>query len=275
MTYQAHIGSGGLAGWDLLNRTASRQRQLVANDRETREACSQFRDRIGAVTAADELVSDYRLMKVALGAFGLEGDIASKAFIRKVLESDLSDQSSLANRLSNKAYRRLSEAFGFTRTGDEQSSAGFSSDAGFADSIIARYVNREFEARVGDSDQNLRLALNARREMAEVSARSGTNNTKWYEVLGNIPLRRVFEGAFGFGHSYGRLPIDRQMEEFSEAASRLFGTDDMRRIAQPENVEKLIRTFLARGSVTSGDVSNRFSTALTLLSTAPLSLGSY
>ena len=36
--------------------------------------------------SAADLVADRRLLKVALGAFGLEGEIDKKAFIRKVLE---------------------------------------------------------------------------------------------------------------------------------------------------------------------------------------------
>lgn len=261
MSYQVFTGSGGLAGWTLLNKTASRQRALVASDGAVTTATTNFRAKIGSVTSADGLLSDYRLLNVALRAFGLEGDIGNRAFMRKVLESDLSDKGSLANRLSNKSYQRLAEAFGFSAAGTSQTQK-----PGFADKITAQYVDREFEARVGDGDQNLRLALNARRELASMADRSSSNDTKWFEVLASKPLRTVFAGAFGFSAAYGKLPIDRQLQEFTRAADKMFGTDDMKQLANPDNVEKLVRTFLARSAIQVDTASNRYSTALTLLS---------
>ncbi len=261
MSYQVFTGSGGLAGWALLNKTSARQRELVAADGAVTTATTNFRTKIGSVTSADELLSDYRLLNVALRAFGLEGDIGNRAFIRKVLESDLSEKGSLANRLSNKNYQRLAEAFGFNPSGQAQTTK-----PGFADKITAQYVEREFEARVGQGDQNLRLALNARRELAGLAERPSTNATKWYEVLGSKPLRTVFEGAFGFGKAYGKLPIDRQLQEFTKAAQKMFGSDDMTQFANPDKVEKLVRNFLARSAIQVDTATNRYSTALSLLS---------
>ena len=258
MSFQVFTGAGGLAGWALLGRAQDRQRELVANDASVKVASDYFRDNIASVQTAEDLISDYRLLNVALRAFGLEGDIANKAFIRQVLESDLSDDRSLANRLSDKSYLRLAEAFGFGEAQREAAPA-------LSSRLIAQYVEREFEARVGENDQNLRLALNARREIGELAARASSNNTKWYEVLGNQPLRKVFEGAFGFGSEYVKLPIDRQLEEFVSAADRMFGSGDMEKFSDSENVEKLIRNFLARSAVNVMPASNRYSVALMLL----------
>ena len=263
MSFQVLTGGGGLAGWSLLNRTATRQRDLVAAAGAVVTATNNFRAKIGSVASADDFLSDYRLLNVALRAFGLEGDIGNRGFIRKVLESDLSDKGSLANRLSNKSYQRLAEAFAFNGSGPPQTQK-----AGFADKIAAQYVDREFEARVGEGDQNLRLALNARRELASLADRSSTNDTKWFEVLGSKPLRTVFAGAFGFGAAYGKLPIDRQLEEFTKGARKMFGSDDMQQFSSPDKVEKLVRNFLARSAIQVDSATNRYSTALSLLSGA-------
>ncbi|MFD1794768.1 DUF1217 domain-containing protein [Paracoccus aurantiacus] len=261
MTFQVLTGGGGLSGWALLNRTSARQRELVGSDGAVQSATSNFSRKIASVSTADELLSDYRLMEVALKAFGLEGDMGNKAFIRKILESDLSDEKSLANRLSNKTYRQLAETFGFG------SESGAQTDTkGFAERITAQYVDREFESRVGDGDQNLRLALNARRELSGLATRQSTEDTKWYEVLGNTALRKVFEGAFGFSSAYGKLPIDRQLQEFKGAAQKMFGTSEMSAIAQPDNFEKLVQRFLVRSAIDVDSAPNRYSTALTLLS---------
>ena len=261
MSFRVLTGGGGLAGWSLLNRTADRQRALVANDGAVKSAASHYRQNIGQIGSANELLSDYRLLNVSLRAFGLQADIGNKAFLRKILESDLSDSGSLANKLSNKSYRKFAEAFGL---GAEK--AATTENRGFADKIVSQYIEREFETRVGESDENLRLALNARRELSTMATASSTNDTKWYEVLGSTPLHKVFQGAFGFSNAYGKLPIDRQLQEYKAAATKMFGSDDMSRFAESGQVEKLIRNFLARSAIQVDSATNRYSTALTLLS---------
>lgn len=260
MSFQVFTGGGGLAGWALLSRTGDRQRELVGNDPQVRQATEYYRDKIADVSSADDLLSDFRLLNVTLRAFGLEGDLRNRAFLRQILDSDLSDDRSLANRLADKSYRKLAETFGFGTV------AGPKNDqSGFADKILTQFVEREFETRVGEGDQNLRLALNARRELATLSLRAATNNTKWYEVMGNQRLRKVFEGAFGFDSGYAKLPIDRQLQEFARAAERNFGSAEISQFADTEKVDQLIRTFLARSGLQQNATANRFSVALTLL----------
>lgn len=254
-----NLGLQGISGWHVLQRMEDRQMQVVANDKMVQREISYFRDRIEVTGTADALTGDYRMLRVALSAFGLEDDIANKAFIKKVLESDLEDNKSLANRLSDKRYLQLAQAFDFTGNGPTGQS-----DLG--DKISETYLEREFERRVGASDENLRLALNARRELSAFAERDSSERTLWYEVLGNAPLRKVFEGAFGFGSSYGKLPVDRQVDEFMKAAERFFGSSSLNEIAKDDRSENLIKHFLVRSSFSSTNEQNKYSAALTLLS---------
>lgn len=260
MTVAVHTGGGGILGWSLLNRTGARQREMVANDAPVRIAATHYRDRIGTVQSADTLMADYRLLDLSLSAFGLGSDIGNRAFIRQVLESDLSDDRSLANRLSDKRYLRLAESFGFGPDRMQQTGA-----PGFADRIIAGYVENEFETRVGNADQGLRLALNARRELAQLAGSDSSERAKWFSVLGSPPLREVFQTAFGFTASHGRLPIDRQVAEYASAAGRMFDREDVSQFTAPDRVETLIRNFLMRDSLRETAAQGRFSVALTLL----------
>ena len=85
---------------------------------------------------------------MALGAFGLDGEIDKKAFVRKILEEGTTDPASLANRLTDKSFHKLSAAFGFGDTGGARTG-----EAGFAAKIVEAYKTRAFEAAVGDSRQ--------------------------------------------------------------------------------------------------------------------------
>ncbi|MCQ0969230.1 DUF1217 domain-containing protein (plasmid) [Paracoccus sp. TK19116] len=254
------IGAGGLTGWAVLKRSGDAQRQAMARDPVVNRAVDHFRANIAKATP-ESLVGDYRMLSVALGAFGLEGDIANKAFIRKVLESDRNDDTSLVNRLSDKRYRRLADALQMDR-GTEQTSK-----PGFGDRFAALYITREFERRVGEADETLRLAMNAQRELSGMATRNSTDRTLWFEVLGNPPLRQFFETAFGFGPAYAKLPVDRQVEEFMTRAVKVTGTTSFKGYAEAAGSEKLIRTFLVRAQLAEGGGVNtsRYANALALL----------
>ena len=55
------------------------------------------------------------------------------------------------------------------------------------------------------------------------------------------------------------------MQEYTKAAERLLGSSSFKDISKPENVEKLIQTFMARSQLTTSPTANRYSAALTLL----------
>lgn len=253
------LGLGGLTGWRILQRTEETHRAVLARSASMQRSTAYFRDTIATAATADDLVSDYKLLNVALKAFGLESDLGNRAFIRKVLESDLSDKASLVNRLSDKRYTRLAEAFGYA-SGPPMTSA-----QGFGDRIASAFLDREFETQVGTGDENLRLALNARRELSAVAGRTASSNTLWFEVMGNPPLRKVFDTAFGFGSNVAKLDVDRQLEEFKAGSRRAFGTDNFVDLTSPAAIDALLQRFLVGSQVQSHVGQNRYSSALALL----------
>lgn len=262
MSYSVFIGDGGYTGWRLLTRSAEQQKALVAADPQVARDAEHFRNNIGQISRAEDLVADYRLLSVALKAHGLEADIGNRAFIRKVLESDLSDPKSLANKLSDSRYADLARSFGFSEAvpatlGDPQ----------LADRIGAAHLRAEFELRVGEADNDLRIALHAQRELAEIARSDGSETGKWYRVLGSAPLAQFVQTAFGTGNNLAKLPIDSQVTALQSAARRYLGIFDMAQLAEPAVMERAIGLFLARADLDSGSTGrNRFAIALSLLS---------
>ncbi|WP_368517678.1 DUF1217 domain-containing protein [Rhizobium sp.] len=76
---------------------------------------------IGKSKNVDEFLSDYKLYSYAMKAYGLEDMTYAKAFMKKVLTSDLSDTSSFANKLTDSRYRQFAAAFNFGGTSKNQS----------------------------------------------------------------------------------------------------------------------------------------------------------
>jgi hypothetical protein len=254
MTPAINLGLGGLSGWKILQRTEARQIEALRKDSIVQRSTTYLRENIDKVRSPEALVKDYRLLSGVLSAFGLENDISNKAFIRKILESDPADQKALVNRLSDKRYLRMAQTIGTGGTPAE-----------LADRLTEAFVTREHERRVGGAHEELRLAMNGRRELQQFAGRTASDRTLWYEVMGNPPLRKLMEGALGLSRSLGKLPVERQNQEFMAAAQRTFGTTSLAALAEPARTEKVIQNYLARSQLTESPVANRYSAAMSLL----------
>lgn len=90
-------------------------RRAAADPIVARDA-QYYRDTIGSITSVDEFLADDRIYNYVMKAYGLEEMSYAKAFIRKVLESDLTDTDSFANRLSDVKYKTLAAAYDFGNT---------------------------------------------------------------------------------------------------------------------------------------------------------------
>jgi hypothetical protein len=246
MSFQPVLPVGGYAGWKFLGRTLETQQAAFAKAPANLRDADYFRANIAKATTAEALVADHRLMKVALGAFGLDDDLPNKAFIRKVLGDGTLQADALSNRLSDKRYAALAKAFGY----DLQPPRVGQSD--FADKILTAYDSRQFEAAVGDRDGNMRLALALQRDLGDVAAKTTSEATKWFTIMGTPPLRTVFEGALGLPSSFATLDIDRQLETLQDKTAALFGTPDVSQFSDPAQMEKLVRLFLVRAELADG-----------------------
>lgn len=261
MSFAPFIAGSGYGGWAALARTRDRQMTALANSADVRRDEAYFRDKIGSVKTAADLVSDARLLRVSLTAFGLENDVGNRAFIRRILEDGTLKADALAHKLSDKRYLEFSKAFGF----DLSIPRNQMSD--FADKTLAAFKERRFEAAVGQQSEGIRVALNAQRELSVIAKGSGSVTTKWFRILGAPPLRKFVEGALGLPPSFGAIDLDQQVQAVRDKLDRRLGTDDPAAFADPRHMDKMIRLFLARDGQTPASTS-RAQMALQLLSPA-------
>ena len=260
MSFNPVVPVSGYAGWTFLNRTMAKQTAAFVKSPEIKRDEDYFRANIGKVNTAEELVKDRRLLKVALGAFGLDADLGNKAFIQKILKDGSLNPQALANKLADKQYLKLSVAFGF---GDFATPRSKLSD--FPDKIIAAYRARQFEAAVGNRDGDLRLALNAQRELATLATKSGTEQIKWLGILGNSALKQVFSKALGLPTSIGAVDLDQQLLAFQDRAETTFGDKTVSQFTDPAKVEVLIRRFMVRAQADAISSQSGSSAALAML----------
>jgi hypothetical protein len=264
MSFQPVVPFGGLSGWSFLERTRARQEAAFQQSPTVVRQSSQFEARIASIKSPQDLVSDRALLQVALGAFGLDADIGNRFFIRKVLEEGTTARTALANRLSDKRYLAMAEAFGF---GDK--TGGNVARPDFGAQIVAQFKERQFEVAVGQADPNLRLALGIGREMKGIADRPMSNDARWFAMMASPPLRTVFERALRLPPETGRIDIDRQLAIFKERAARQLGTSDFASLATPDGEARLRQGFLTSAQTSGLPTSARGSSALALLTAAP------
>ena len=264
MTFQPVVPLTGYVGWRFLERTVETQQNTFSASQPIARATEYFRENISGVTSAQDLVSDRQLLAVALGAFGLDDDINNIAFIRRVLDDGTVADDALANRLSDNRYTELSRSFGF---GDLP--FPLTGVTSFADDIIARFENQQFAKAVGAQNNDLRLALNVQTGLGDVLERNSSNTGQWFSVMGNAPLREVFQVALGLPDAIASVDVDRQREIFQERSVTVLGTDQLTDLADPAQQEKLIRLFLVRSEAGGIDTLSSSANALTLLQNSP------
>lgn len=270
MTFAPLLPATGIVGFQLLTRTEDAQRTIFERQPALARDVDYFTRNIGEVESAEDLVSDRRMLRVALGAFGLDEDIDKRAFIQRMLAEGVEDSEAFANRFVDPRYQRFSEAFGFGSTGGPR--VAFS---GFAQEITSAYTQRQFDIAVGEQDQSLRLALNFRREIETYANANDPEGTAWLSVLGDQPVRAVFDSAFGFPASFGQIDVDRQAEEMRDASQRILGDRSLAVFRDEAVVEQVINRFLARQQAENGpSASTPGFAALSLLSAGNGGLGS-
>lgn len=245
MSFQPVIPMSGLVGWKYLERTQDAQFQAFSNNSAMSTDTKYFEENIGTINTAEELVADRRLLRVALGAFGLQDDINNKFFIKKILEEGILATDSLANKLADERYKEMTKAFGFDL------SVPRSKISDFAGKIVEKYRRMQFEVAVGEQDDSMRLALNATRALPELVSQDTSDSTKWFQVMGTAALREVFETALGLPDAFSQLDLDKQLEVFQERASSQLGIENLSEVTDPNVLDKIVQRYLLRAQIDS------------------------
>ena len=270
MLYQPVIGLGGYAGWLVLQRTEVRQREIFEESATIQRDTDYFRENIQNALTAEDLVSDRRLLSVALGAFSLDEEINKQAFVQKILEDGTETSTAFARRLGEPRFLAFAQAFGY---GNADGGAKVLLDS-FREDIIARYKVQTFDRAVGEVDGDARLALNFRREIPDLMTEDVAEETNWYRIMGQQPLREVIATALNIPSEASQLDIEQQQEIFAERASRVFGDSNPTIFKSPEVLDDALRRFfLVRQAQSGPSALTTGVAALTLLQSSPLGAG--
>lgn len=257
MSFSPVLIGTGLAGWNLLNRTKESQITALSRDSYINRQVDYFRQELPNIQSPNDLVNDRGILTVALGAFGLQEDIDNKYFVRRLLDDGTSSPDALSNLLADSRYQSFATAFDF--------SSPKSMGGDFIEKISSQYISQEFQQLVGDQNPDFRLALNLEREFNNVAQSGLSNDAKWFTIMGNPPMRKVFEVALRLPSSLGNLPIDDQLEILKTRSSSSFGTNDVTHLGSSERLNDIVEKFILQSQILEGNSLSSGSIALTLL----------
>ncbi|MFY0635625.1 MAG: DUF1217 domain-containing protein [Vannielia sp.] len=223
---------GGLLGWQFLQRTQESQQEALANSVSVERDMAEFEERISSVKSADDLVNDFRLLRIALGAFGLSEDIGNKYFIKKVLEEGTEDPEALSNRLSDTRYQGLAEAFGFgdyatpnnafgaieaqIRAGTDTLPANRRAAAGDRAIELVEKLD-ELTGLIADEE------MDAEARGSRESDLRGEVDEIWADVMGNPRQREAMLSTFEVAEGFGALNHSTQVEVLRQKVVGIFG----------------------------------------------------
>jgi len=253
MSFTPAVPLSGLAGYRFLENTKETQIATLTNSPEIKRNIEYFKENIGNVTSAEDLVADRQLLTVVMASYGLADETYKTAFIRRILDEGVEDRDSLGFRLNNKDYKEMATDL---KLDTDNPRTGWLT---VQDKIVSNYIEQTYETAVGDQDISLRQALDFKRQAAETSQSEGG----WFSFMGDASMRDVLQTALNLPSDIAALDIDKQNELFETRALSILGSKDASVLNDPAVIDKVVSRYLLINQARSG--ASSFNPALVLL----------
>lgn len=233
-------------GLRLIDETKLRQLSQLQQEPQNERAKLAFLEGIGAITTPKELTDNFQVYSFVMRAFDLEDQIFGRGLMRKMLESDPNDRSSLVNRLTDGRFKVIHDALGFAKDASERPDF---SDPAWQATIVDRYFNQVFENSTNEQNTTVGTVLKLRREAPEL------NN--WFQILRDKGLSEFFRTALGLPQQIASLDIDKQKSIFEKEF-------DLRTLNDRKVQEDLINQYMIISDIQK-PISAAYSPAISLL----------
>ncbi|WP_413711070.1 DUF1217 domain-containing protein [Rhizobium sp. Rhizsp82] len=97
----------------MLSKDMKTSLDRVSSQATVKQNADYYAENINKVKDVDDFLGNYKLYSYAMTAYGLSDMTYAKAFMKKVLESDLTDPNSFANKLADSRYKTFAAAYNF------------------------------------------------------------------------------------------------------------------------------------------------------------------
>lgn len=187
-----------------------------------------YRENIKNIKSVDDFFADKRLLRFALSAYGLESEAVNAGKMRKVLESDLTDVNSLANRLKDPRFQEIAKDFSFAVFKETKLKM-----VSTTDDIVRKYERVQYEKSLDDSSPGVRAALEFARRIKNVS--------QTVQLLGDSVMREVITVA-------NNIPKELAIQEVESQVTAVEKKVDVTKFKDQAEVDKTVQRYLLNKS---------------------------
>lgn len=185
-----------------------------------------FQENTGTISSVDDLFSNQRLLNFILKAYDMESEAQYPGKMRKILESDLTDSNSLANRFSDPRFLELTQDLNIAVTGVSTLKASWT-----VEDLVERYQQTEYEKYLDEQAPGVRTAIEFQRRLEDV--------TTTVQLLGDSVLREVITIA-------NYIPAEMAYQETESQIATVEKKVDINELKNdPDVVEKMVLRYLS------------------------------
>jgi hypothetical protein len=194
------------------------------------------------VTSVQDLMGNYRLLSVVLGAFGLSGAVNQTGLVKQLLSQDPTAKGSLAQRMLDPRFTKLATALSSLKS----DGGAVLRDPTSVASIVKAYVQDAWQTSVGNDNMSVRQALYFQKNIGSV--------TSLYGILGDNTLAAVVRGALGLPDQFSALDPKQQIQVLQQKGF------DLSKFKDASYTTKFVDKFLALADINAGGYAGATST---------------
>ncbi|MCB5410840.1 DUF1217 domain-containing protein [Pseudogemmobacter faecipullorum] len=224
------IATSGLSGafaLKLIHRSRDSFEAAIQRDPVNSREITAFRERVGQITTAEQLVNDFEVYSFVMKAYDLESHIFGKAMMKKVLSSTSGEKGALIDKMTDSRFKDLYHALGFTEGGTANKNT---SDPEWVETMVGRYVEQKLINSQLEMNSTAGTVLHAEARAPKLS--------NWYTVLADPKLQDFFYTALNLSDALKSSDIDMQ-------ASMLKKKFDITTLNEPGVLDGLISRYTA------------------------------
>jgi len=216
-----------------VSRNLSRYQKLTAADPAVSQATKYYQANIGKITSAADLVKNTRLFNYVMNAYGLGDMTYAKKLMQTAMEKGAS--SSFVSKLSNTKIATLVRTFDFSVSGTATTQS-----TAVKQGVVDKYVMQTLEAKQGESNAGVELALYFREHAASIA--------NGYSIIADSKLLKVVQTTLGISSATSYQSVDTQAARFD----KLLKYTDFKDSAK---LQKFLERFAAQYDVQNPNAS--------------------
>ena len=246
--YGFSSSGSGVSGGNPITALAQAERDQTkdiaaeAKKPDVQRDVAAFRKAVASAKDVKTLLANPAVQKVLLTANGLGDQVGSTGLVTKALMSNTSDPKSLANQLTNTAWKSTAATYSFATKG-----LAVLKDPKVLDTVASAYAEVSWRQSLDATTPGLSDALTFRTTVG--------NAKNVDDILGDPVLRRVVTTALGIPQEIANQSLDAQEKAIT---SRV----DIKQFKNKNFVETFAKRYLVQTSLNASQSSSSSSTGL-------------